>query len=353
MSAILTDDMRAVVQSAHLCFAATVDADRRPNVSPKGTIRVWDDRHLFFLDIASPATRANLQHSPWIELNVVDQLSRRGYRFLGQAALHVGDAVYTEATQRVFAEEGHTYPVAAVVLIAVERALPLLSPGYWHIADEATMRAAWRDRRRTLDAEFESYLRESVASNPRVAIVPPVPSPQMIPKPQAGEHVPYYSRYVDLVPDGDLLTVLETQHRATQAMLARLTPEQAKHRYAEGKWSVIEVIGHLADCERIFAYRALRFARNDATALPGFDENLYTPAARYDERPLGDVAAEFATVRAATLALFRGLRADALQRSGPADGHPVSVRALAYIIAGHERHHVGVLQTRYGIPGAI
>lgn len=166
MSVILTDDMRAVVQAAHLCFAATVSPDGRPNLSPKGTIRVWDDTHLFFLDIASPGTRANLQHSPWIELNVVDQLSRRGYRFLGQAVLHVADTVYTQATQRVFTEEGHTYEVAAVILISVERALPLLSPGYWHIADEATMRQAWHERRRALDTEFEQHLRLSASTSP-------------------------------------------------------------------------------------------------------------------------------------------------------------------------------------------
>ncbi len=172
MTAILTDDMRAVVHAAHLCFAATVTPDCRPNLSPKGTIRVWDERHLFFLDIASPTTRANLQHSPWIELNVVDQLSRRGYRFLGEATLHVDDAVYTAATQRVFTEEGHSYPVYAVILIAVERALPLLSPGYMHIADESSVRAAWYDRRRVLDEEFEQHLRESGASNLHASAVP-------------------------------------------------------------------------------------------------------------------------------------------------------------------------------------
>jgi uncharacterized damage-inducible protein DinB len=172
----------------------------------------------------------------------------------------------------------------------------------------------------------------------------------MIARPQPAEHVPYYSRYINLVPDGDLLALLETQHRATQAMLGPLTPQQARHRYAEGKWSVAEVIGHLADCERIFAYRALRFAREDTTPLQGFDENSYTPAGRFDARSLGDVAAEFAAVRSATLALFRGLDSTALERIGPANGDPVSVRALAYIIAGHERHHVGLLNTRYGIP---
>ncbi len=174
----------------------------------------------------------------------------------------------------------------------------------------------------------------------------------MISRPQTGEHIPYYSRYIDLVPDGDLLALLETQHSVTQAMLAPLTPEQAKHRYADGKWSVTEVIGHLADAERVFAYRALRFARNDATPLAGFDENLYVPAARFDDRPLGNVAVEFRAVRTATIAFFRGLDAGALERSGPANGQPISVRALAYTIAGHERHHVGLLRTHYGIAGA-
>lgn len=167
MLPIITEDMRAVVQSAHLCFAATVTPDSRPNLSPKGTIRVWDDTHLFFLDIASPTTRANLKHSPWIEINVVDQLSRRGYRFLGRAELHVDDDVYEDATRRAFAQEGQKYPVAAVVLIEVERALPLFSPGYMHIADEASMRSVWRERRRELDEEFELHMHNTPPLNPR------------------------------------------------------------------------------------------------------------------------------------------------------------------------------------------
>ena len=174
----------------------------------------------------------------------------------------------------------------------------------------------------------------------------------MIDRPQPTEHVPYFSRYIDLVPEGDVLTLLESQHRDTQRVLASLTPQQAKHRYAAGKWSVTEVVGHLADTERIFSYRALRFARGDATPLPGYDEQAYTPAGRFDERSLGDVAAEFAAVRAATLAFFRGLPSEALALSGIANDNPISVRALAYIIAGHERHHVGLLHSRYGIPAA-
>jgi hypothetical protein len=151
--------MRAVIQSAHLCFAATVTPDGRPNVSPKGTIRVWDDTRLFFLDIASPGTRANLAHSPWLEINVVDQISRRGYRFSGRAALHFPPTmIYAEGVRRVYGEVSPAHPPAAVVVLAVDRAAPLLSPAYWRGDDETAIRAAWRERRAALDREFEAYL---------------------------------------------------------------------------------------------------------------------------------------------------------------------------------------------------
>jgi predicted pyridoxine 5'-phosphate oxidase superfamily flavin-nucleotide-binding protein len=156
--ATIDDDMRAVVAAQRLCFAATVTPDGRPNVSPKGTVRVWDDHHVFFCDIASPETRRNLAANPWIELNVVDPTSRRGYRFLGQATVHRGDEVYRRATAIIFGDEGTTYPVESVVLIAVTRALPLVSPGYWHVEDETAMRAMWRIRRAELDAEFEAHI---------------------------------------------------------------------------------------------------------------------------------------------------------------------------------------------------
>jgi len=156
---VLSPDMRAVIQSAHLCFAATVTPDGRPNVSPKGTIRVWDDTHLFFLDIASPGTRTNLTHAPWLELNVVDQLSRRGYRFAGKAALHFPDsAVYADAVRRVYDATLPANPPAAVVLLAVERAAPLLSPAYWRGDDETAIRALWRERQAELDREFEAHI---------------------------------------------------------------------------------------------------------------------------------------------------------------------------------------------------
>src|SRR4030081_2519239 len=156
---MLTPDMRAVTQAAHLCFAATVTPEGRPNVSPKGTIRVWDDTHLFFLDIASPGRGANLAHTPWLELNVVEQLSRRGYRFAGPAELHFpGSPVFAEGVRLVYGGGPPPPPATAVVLLAVERAVPLLSPAYWRGTDETTIRKLWHDRRAALDSEFEAYL---------------------------------------------------------------------------------------------------------------------------------------------------------------------------------------------------
>lgn len=156
---MLTPDMRAVIEACQLCFAATVTPEGRPNLSPKGTIRVWDDAHLFFLDIASPGTRANLMHAPWLELNVVDQLSRRGYRFAGTASLHwPGSEVYVDAVRRVYGTAPPPAPPAAVVLLAVEQAAPVLSPVYWRGLDETAIRALWRERRAALDREFEAYL---------------------------------------------------------------------------------------------------------------------------------------------------------------------------------------------------
>jgi predicted pyridoxine 5'-phosphate oxidase superfamily flavin-nucleotide-binding protein len=154
---VLDADVRAVVESAHLVFAATVTPDGQPNLSPKGTIRVWDNQHLFFLDIASPKTRANLEHNPKIELNVVEHLSRRGYRFSGTATLHRDGNVFREALRRVFAEENAAYPVNCVVLVEVERMDALVSPGYMHVDSERAMREAWRRRRAALDATFDEH----------------------------------------------------------------------------------------------------------------------------------------------------------------------------------------------------
>lgn len=156
---MLTADMIAVIRAAHLCFAATVTEEGRPNVSPKGTIGVWDATHLFFLDLASPHTRANLAHQPWLELNVVEQLSRRGYRFSGPATVYPpGTPQYDTGVQRIYGDTAPANAPAAVIMLKIEGASPLLSPAYWRGMDEATLRSQWSARRAALDAEFESYL---------------------------------------------------------------------------------------------------------------------------------------------------------------------------------------------------
>jgi uncharacterized damage-inducible protein DinB len=168
-----------------------------------------------------------------------------------------------------------------------------------------------------------------------------------IPRPDASEYAPHYETYVSKVPAGDVVTILEDQRQETQELLAGIPDGRALHRYAPGKWSIKEVVGHVTDAERVFCYRALRFARGDQTPLSGFDEKVYAPAGKFDLHSLPDLAAELDAVRRATIALFSGLDPEALARRGTANAKQVSVRALAYIIAGHERHHVGILRERY------
>jgi uncharacterized damage-inducible protein DinB len=169
----------------------------------------------------------------------------------------------------------------------------------------------------------------------------------VIPRPGSGEYDPYYDTYVSKVTATDLLAALRTQQAGTASLLAGVTEAQAAFRYAPGKWTLREVIGHLADAERIFAYRLFRIARGDTTPLASFDENQYAGIAEYEGRPMVSVAAEFAVVRAATVALLESLPPEALARMGTASGKPVSARALAFIIAGHETHHLGVIRERY------
>jgi uncharacterized damage-inducible protein DinB len=169
----------------------------------------------------------------------------------------------------------------------------------------------------------------------------------MVPRPEATEFAPFYARYIDGVPDGDLLSILQAQLNQVLTFARGLPEQRGGHRYAPGKWSIREVLGHLADSERIFAYRALRIARGDATPLSGFDENPYVQAGRFDERTLADLSDEYEAVRRATLHLFRHLDDEALARRGTANGAGISVRALGWIIAGHERHHLGMLRGVY------
>lgn len=168
--------------------------------------------------------------------------------------------------------------------------------------------------------------------------------------PAADEYAPYYGKYISRVGP-DPLAALAEQAAATAALLAATPESKASYRYAEGKWSVREVIVHLSDAERVFAYRALRVGRGDETALPGFDENLFAANCAAEGRTLADVAAEFAAVRAASLALFRSFTPEAIGRRGTASGHPVTVRSLVAMTAGHELHHVALLRDRYGLAG--
>ena len=166
-------------------------------------------------------------------------------------------------------------------------------------------------------------------------------------RPEESEYYSYYRRYISLVPHGDVVHQLETQLAETRSLLAPLSAEQAAYRYAPDKWSVREVVGHISDTERVFTYRAMRFARNDATPLPGFDENAFVANASFDERSLESLVDELIAVRGATIAFFRGLSSDEWGRQGVANDKAMSVRALAWTIAGHELHHREILRTRY------
>ena len=156
-----------------------------------------------------------------------------------------------------------------------------------------------------------------------------------IDRPDPSEYGAYYRRYVDLVPDGNILEILLEQIGPTRA-LAGLREEETLARYAPGKWNLREILGHLIDTERIFAYRALRIGRGDNTPLAGFGN-----------RTLASLLAEFHAVRQATVDLFKGFPDQAVLRTGTANDNPISVRAIAWIIAGHERHHMTIVRERY------
>jgi hypothetical protein len=166
-------------------------------------------------------------------------------------------------------------------------------------------------------------------------------------RPAADESSAYFATYIVQVPDGDVVDTLERGIQHTQSLLAGVPEARGGFRYQPGKWSIKELVDHLSDTERVFAYRLLTFARGDAGPLPGFDENTFAPAAESDRRPLAEVLAELVAVRMSTIALLKGLPDAAWTRRGVASGNPLSVRATAWIIAGHEIHHRKVLEERY------
>ncbi|HWG51904.1 MAG TPA: DinB family protein [Gemmatimonadaceae bacterium] len=168
-----------------------------------------------------------------------------------------------------------------------------------------------------------------------------------IPHPDATEYAPYFARYVERVPSGDILDTLTRQAEDTAALLAGVSERDAAFRYAPDKWSIRQVVGHMTDTERIMLYRALSFARGEQAMLPAFDENAYVEAARFDGRTMTGLADEFRLVRAATIPFFAALTPEELRRVGTANNRTYTVRSLAWIIAGHEMHHVSLLRERY------
>lgn len=167
-------------------------------------------------------------------------------------------------------------------------------------------------------------------------------------RPASTEYAPWFDRYISLVPDGPIVEALARQLEDTLRLLRGLPAEMAAHAYAPGKWTVAELVGHVADSERVFAYRALCFARGGTQPQPGFDENVFAAnVAGRGGLAFSAVIDDFAAVRRATLSLFQSFTPEAWERRGIANDKEISVRAQAWVIAGHERHHVKMLQERY------
>ena len=166
-------------------------------------------------------------------------------------------------------------------------------------------------------------------------------------KPAAGEYADYYDKYVSIVPEGDVVRTLVLQLEETLELLRSIPEEREGYRYGPDKWSIRELVGHIVDTERIFAYRALRISRGDETPLSGFEQDAYVPASGAEGRTLASLAEELEHVRRGNVLMFESRPAEAWSRRGSASEAEVTVRALAWILAGHERHHVNILRERY------
>ena len=165
-------------------------------------------------------------------------------------------------------------------------------------------------------------------------------------RPESNEYAPYYEKYIALVPESDILDVMRSAPRADLGFLGGVSDSHASVCHPPYTWTIKQVVGHLTDSERVFGYRALCFARGDKTPLPGFDENAYASAICLDHVPLEDLVAEFANLRQSHVAFFKHLSEEAWQRRGTANTAEISVRALAFILIGHERHHAAILRKR-------
>jgi uncharacterized damage-inducible protein DinB len=165
--------------------------------------------------------------------------------------------------------------------------------------------------------------------------------------PEAGEYAPYAEKYISLIPEQDVITKLEQQRRDIVLLLSGRNEQDGDFRYADDKWSVKQVLGHINDTERIFAYRAMRIARGDKTPLAGFEQDDYVREGGFQLRSLSDLTEDFIAVRRATVSLFRNLPEAAWMRRGITNNHEFTVRALLYLTAGHELHHAKILRERY------
>lgn len=166
-------------------------------------------------------------------------------------------------------------------------------------------------------------------------------------RPEKNEYAEFYANYVSLVEETDIISVLQNQPEELQKLLAGISVEKENFRYAEGKWSFRELLGHIIDGERVFSYRVLRISRGDQTPLAGFEENFYVANSNFNNRPLAGLLEEFSLLRQSNVLLFKNLTEEAWQRTGTASDATVSVRALAYIMVGHIRHHANILRERY------
>lgn len=166
-------------------------------------------------------------------------------------------------------------------------------------------------------------------------------------RPKKEEYAAYYHTYVDTVPDGDIIKILNKQNDQIKKLLANTSKKKSLFRYTPGKWNVREIIGHMIDTERVFAYRALRFARNDQTDLPGFDENEYIRHSNYTDIKLKELVDEFCALRKSNAIMFKNFSDEITMRSGRANGNSFTVRAMAYITVGHVNHHLGIIKERY------
>jgi hypothetical protein len=173
------------------------------------------------------------------------------------------------------------------------------------------------------------------------------PAALSIARPEPGEYAPYYERYISLVSGSDILGTLDAQRRQTMLLLSGRDEDEGDFRYAPDKWSAKEVLGHVCDTERIFAYRALRISRADRTPIEGFEQDDYVRHGPFGQGPLAGVIDDYIAVRRATLTLLRNLDEAAWRRRGIANKNEVTVRALAYVIAGHELHHRRILEEKY------